>query len=416
MVAATQAALRGARVILLEKNSKTGVKILMSGGTRCNITHNTDARGITEAFGKAKRFLQPSVGRFSPTDVVKMFNDAGVGTKVESTGKIFPVSNRAVQVRDALHQLAIDSGVELRLRTSVKDVKRHQADGKNQWSVVTENQTADSITTESLTADAVIITAGGRSWPGCGTTGDAYAWLTQLGHTIVRTRPALVPLVGGTAWMRSLSGITLEDCVATVRQKNEQGEVKTGRKAVLTSRRASMLLTHFGLSGPAAMDVSGVMTEARSMNNVHLEIDVVPEIDEASLNHCFAASNPDSAKRNVSTIISRMLPQRMADCIVQSIGTDCTVAQLPATMRRDLITQLKRMPVSITGTKGFEKAEVTAGGVALSEVDPKTMQSRLHPGLFIAGEVLDVDGWIGGYNFQSAFSTGHLAGSIAAEN
>ena len=416
MVAATQAALQGANVILLEKNSKTGVKILMSGGTRCNITHHTDARGITEAFGHAKRFLQPSVGRFSPTDVVRMFTDAGVETKVESTGKIFPVSNRAVQVRDALHRLAIEAGVNILLHTAVLDVKPSElkpselkssdTDGKRSWTVVTDSQT--------FTADAVIITAGGKSWPGCGTTGDAYAWLSRLGHTIVRTRPALVPLVGGTPWMRSLSGITLDDCTATVREKNEQGEIKMGRKAVLTSRRSSLLLTHFGLSGPAAMDVSGAMTQADSTNSVHLEIDLLPEIGETELSQTFSGNNAETSKRNVSTIISRMLPQRMADGIVQSIGTDCAVAQLPAIMRRNLVTHLKRMPVPITGTKGFEKAEVTAGGVMLSEVNPKTMESRLHKGLFIAGEVLDVDGWIGGYNFQAAFSTGHLAGSISA--
>ena len=404
LVAAAEAARRGARVTLLEKNSKTGVKILMSGGTRCNLTHNTDARGITEAFGHARRFLQPSVGRFSPTDVVEMFNKLGVATKIESTGKIFPESNRAVQVRDALHQSMIDAGVDLRLNCGVIDVQQSEND---RWDVITQSET--------LSCDAVIVTAGGKSWPGCGTTGDAYAWLRKLGHKIVQTRPALVPLVGGTDWMRSLSGITLDDCVATVRTKTATGEIQTGRKAVLIQRRSSLLLTHFGLSGPAAMDVSGTMTAAGKIDQVHLEMDVVPDRSEDELEKALTNRSGDLGRRRVTSIVAELLPQRLADSIVETSNSECQVSDLPAKNRRQLVNSLKRLPIPITGTRGFEKAEVTAGGVKLSEVDPRTMESRLQKGLYIAGEVLDVDGWIGGYNFQAAFSTGHAAAIASAE-
>ena len=402
LVAAAEAARRGAQVILLEKNSKTGVKILMSGGTRCNLTHNTDARGITEAFGHARRFLQPSVGRFSPTDVVEMFNKLGVETKIEATGKIFPESNRAVQVRDALHQSMIEAGVELRLNCGVIDLLQSE-DGL--WGVVTE--------TETLSCDCVIVTAGGKSWPGCGTTGDAYAWLRKLGHKIVQTRPALVPLIGGTDWMRSLSGITLDDCIATVRTKTVTGEIQTGRKAVLIQRRSSLLLTHFGLSGPAAMDVSGTMTAAGKIDQVHLEMDVLPDQSEDEIEKAVTNRSGDQGRRRMTSIIARWLPQRLADGIVAASDADCQVSDLSAKKRRVLVSSLKRLPIPVTGTRGFEKAEVTAGGVKLSEVDPRTMESRLQKGLYIAGEVLDVDGWIGGYNFQAAFSTGHAA-AIAA--
>lgn len=410
LVAASQAAIRGASVTLLEKNSKTGVKILMSGGTRCNLTHNTDARGITDAFGHARRFLQPSVGRFSPQDVVQMFNNLGVATKLESTGKIFPSSNRAVDVRDALHRQMIDAGVDLRLKTSVVDVRLSSsttASRSNRWEVVTDGGV--------LCCDAVIVTAGGQSWPGCGTTGDAYRWLRQLGHKIVQPRPALVPLVGGTDWMRALSGITLDDCIATVRTKTDTGAIQTGKKAILIQRRSSLLLTHFGLSGPAAMDVSGTMTAAGKISDVHLEIDVLPNVTSEELTQRLTATAGDHGKRQAVSLVAEYLPQRLADAVSKNAGANVCLSELPAKSRRSMIASLKHMPVPITGTRGFEKAEVTAGGVKLSEVDPKTMQSRLHSGMYIAGEVLDVDGWIGGYNFQAAFSTGHAAAVAATQ-
>ena len=413
LVAATQAARRGASVTLLEKNSKTGVKILMSGGTRCNLTHHTDAKGIAEAFGHAKRFLQPSVGRFTPQDVIKMFHEVGVATKVESTGKVFPCSNRALDVRNALQSMAIDAGVSIALKTSVLGITKEDSSGL--WQVETVEET--------FLADAVIVTSGGKSWPGCGTTGDAYAWLSKLGHTIIRPRPALVPLVGGTPWMNQLSGITLEDCVATVRARNESGQVLAGRKSILTMRRSSMLWTHFGLSGPAAMDISGTMTGAPSFRNVQLEIDLIPTIETSEIEK-LVMGDPVMAKRKPVNFIGRWLPQRLASSLIEDtlgkhhdpkspIGPETPIGQLPRTVRRELIVNLKRLPIPISGTRGFKQAEVTAGGVKLSEVNAKTMESKLHSGLFIAGEVLDVDGLIGGYNFQAAFSTGHTAAMAA---
>ncbi|TWU58237.1 BaiN/RdsA family NAD(P)/FAD-dependent oxidoreductase [Rubripirellula reticaptiva] len=396
LLAAAEAARRGAQVILLEKNTKTGVKILMSGGTRCNLTHNTDARGICEAFGHAKRFLQPSVGAFPPVDVVAMFAEAGVATKVESTGKIFPESNRAIQVRDALHQMAVDAGVQIRLQSGVQDVHRTETG----WSVKTE--------AESIAADRVIVTAGGRSWPGCGTTGDAYRWLSELGHTIVTPRPALVPLVGGNQWMHDLSGVTLEDCVATVRNREAK------RKQAAMVRRSSWLFTHFGFSGPAAMDVSGVMTAASSMKEVRLELDLVPEWDDAKLESTLSDRKTDGGRRRVAAVMSQWMPNRLADAVTQFADADHTIAELPAANRRRLIDAIKRLPIPVSGTRGFDKAEVTAGGVTLKEVDSRTMESRICKGLYIAGEVLDVDGWIGGYNFQAAFATGRAAAIAAA--
>ena len=394
MMAAYAAASQHASVVLLEKNNKTGVKILMSGGTRCNLTHHTDARAIAEAFGHAKRFLQPSLGGFPPKAVVEFFESAGVATKVESTGKVFPVSNRAVQVRDALHGFAVDAGVEIQTGAGVTGIR---PDGQK-WLVETE----DSV----ITTDRVIVTTGGKSWPGCGTTGDAYAWMTELGHAIERTRPALVPLLGGEQWMKDLSGLVVDDSIVTVLPVS-------GKQKSLAQRRGSLLFTHFGFSGPAAMDVSGAITAAVSFDQVHMIADLVPHCSEEELKAALS-ERQDGGRAKVSSLLSMWLPNRLANGIITQLGQDARLAELSKAARNRLMQNLKRMQLPVIGTRGFEKAEVTAGGVRLDQVDPRTLESRMHKGLFIAGELLDVDGPIGGYNFQAAFSTGRAAGIAAS--
>lgn len=406
----------GQRVIVIEKNRKTGVKILMSGGTRCNLTHHTDARSITSAFGHADRFLQPAVGALDPDDVVAMFDQWNVPSQVESTGKVFPQSNSAVDVRDALHKAMIDSGVELRLGCGVVDFSSVTEDGKTRWRVMTEDGGA-------VDAAAIIVTAGGRSWPKCGTSGDAYAWLERLGHTIVSTRPALVPLVGGKSWMNELSGLTLDDVIVSVhaggidrssQKKLMRPNVGDGLaklpRGVLARRRSSWLWTHFGYSGPAAMDVSGVMTAANQMSDLQLKLDLAPEQSAEQIDRDLLQC---SGKMKLSNVLTKWLPARLANAVASEGDGDSSMAELSAARRRGVVDSLKAMNLPVSGTRGFAKAEVTAGGVELSQVDRRTMHSRLHRGIFIAGEVLDVDGPIGGYNFQAAFATGRLAGQSA---
>ena len=393
MMAAYAAATQDATVVLLEKNSKTGVKILMSGGTRCNLTHHTDARGIADEFGHAKRFLQPSLGAFPPQAVVDFFESAGVATKIEATGKVFPVSNRAVHVRDALHAYAVDAGVEIRTGCGVTGIR---PDGKK-WLVDTGKAV--------IATDRVIVTTGGKSWPGCGTTGDAYAWMTELGHLVERTRPALVPLLGGDQWMQELSGLVVDDSIVTVLPT-------AGKQKALACRRGALLFTHFGFSGPAAMDVSGAITAA-SVDQVQMIADLVPQYSQEELQTVFS-DRQGNGRTKVSALVAMWLPNRLANGIVARLGQDARLAELSKKSRNRLTQDLKRMPLPVRGTRGFEKAEVTAGGVRLDQVNPRTLESRIHKGLFIAGELLDVDGPIGGYNFQAAFSTGRAAGLAAS--
>jgi predicted Rossmann fold flavoprotein len=396
LMAAAAAADRGAEVLLLEKSSKTGVKILMSGGTRCNLTHDTDARGITKMFGRGQRFLQPSVGAFPPSALVKMFNEGGLATKVEATGKVFPTSDRALHVRDLLHRKAVDAGVAIHRSTTVTDIGR----SKGTWQIATSGG--------PVNADRVIVTVGGQSYPGCGTSGDGYPWLVKLGHSIIPPRPALVPLVGGTDWTRSLSGLTLDDVTVTVNGSQSKRPIAT--------RRGSWLFTHFGFSGPAAMDVSGAMTAADSFADLKLMVDLLPDLSHEDVRNRLTQRDRDGGRRKVSAVIADWLPGRLAQALVQQTGADYTLAQLPGAQTRKLLDQLKQLPLPVSGTRGFAKAEVTAGGVRLDEVDSRTMQSRICDGMLIAGEILDVDGPIGGYNFQAAFSTGRAAGIAAADS
>ena len=391
LFAATRAAERGRRTLLLEKNRKPGVKILMSGGTRCNLTHATDARGIVEAFGDQGSFLHSALAALGPEGLVAMFEAEGVATKVEATGKVFPVSNRALDVLLAARRMLDRSGTELRLGEAVVDIRR-DGDG---YVLQTEHG--------PIHADKVIITVGGQSYPGCGTRGDGYAWAKAFGHKIIPPRPALVPLTSPAAWVAELSGVTIPDVHVQIAENGKKPEA---------SRRGSFLFTHVGLSGPAPMDISRVVTAKPQAGGWQAVCDFVPSMNEQQIaEHLQSAASLDG-RRGVLNLAAELVPRRLAESIMTraKIPADRRAAELSRTERAAIIDGLKRSTIPINGTLGFKKAEVTAGGVSLDEIDSRTMQSKLAPNLYFAGEILDLDGPIGGYNFQAAFSTGWLAG------
>jgi predicted Rossmann fold flavoprotein len=397
MLAAARAAERGRRVVLLEKNRKAGVKILMSGGTRCNITQATDRRGIVAAFGAQGSFLHSALAALGPDEVVALFNAEGVATKVESTGKVFPASDAAIDVRDALLTMLKRAGAELRLGEGVKDIQSPPPQGIGEGGFL--------ITTarDEILAEKVTLTTGGQSYPGCGTTGDGYAWARQLGHTIVPTRPALVPLKSPAEWVHELSGVTIPDVRVQV--------VAEDSRKPAAERRGSFLFTHFGLSGPAPMDVSRTVT-AEPNRNWQAVCDFLPTSSRDELLARIASEAASNGKRAIAVIVGEWLPRRLTEALLErcDIAVDHRVAELGKAQRMKLVDAIKSHHIPINGTLGFKKAEVTAGGVSLDEVDSRTMQSKLVPGLYLAGEILDLDGPIGGYNFQAAFSTGWLAG------
>jgi predicted Rossmann fold flavoprotein len=390
-MAATHAAERGRRVLLLEKSRKPGVKILMSGGTRCNITHDCDSRGIVAAFGANGKFLHSALAAFGVRETVALFETEGVAAKVEETGKIFPASDRALDVLEALLRRLRRSGATLATSEPAKDVLPHPDGGIR---VVTPSRT--------VTAERVLITTGGKSYPGCGTTGDGYGFATRFGHTIVPPRPALVPLTVQAEWVAGLRGITLPDVSLKVLDDNRP----------LASRRGSLLFAHFGLSGPVALDVSRAVSGHPAPATLTLEIDLLPGVPEPQFDEFLRTESLASGKKQLAVVLAERITRRVADQLLALAGQplDRKAAALSKPDRQKLVALAKRLRLSLRGTLGFEKAEVTAGGVSLDEVDSRTMQSKLATGLYLAGEVLDLDGWIGGYNFQSAWSTGWLAG------
>jgi len=392
LLAAARAAQRGHQVVLLEKNNKPGVKILMSGGTRCNLTHATDRRGIVDAFGRQGSFLHSALAALGPDEVISLFASAGVATKVEATGKVFPVSNRAVDVLEALRQIVSQSGAELRLGEAVQNLTR------DEQGFLLQTDRAE------IKAKKIILTTGGQSYPGCGTTGDGYAWAKQLGHKIVPPRPALVPLRSDCRWVHQLSGVTLPE----VQMQIVAGE----SKKPADERRGSFLFTHFGLSGPVVMDVSRAITVRPDAGDWRAVCDFLPAISQEELISRLSSAVHANGKSPLATVVGKWLPRRLVETLLAeaNINAHRPMAELSKSNRHRLLDALKRQSIPIAGSLGFKKAEVTAGGVELREVDSSTMQSKLEPNLFLAGEILDLDGPIGGYNFQAAFSTGWLAG------
>ncbi|HEV2970780.1 MAG TPA: NAD(P)/FAD-dependent oxidoreductase [Pirellulales bacterium] len=391
LVAAFCAAERGKRTLLLEKNKQAGIKILMSGGTRCNITQATDNRGIVAAYGPPGKFLHSALAALSVQSTIAMFEAEGVLTKVEKTGKVFPVSNKASHVLAGLLARFQRSGATLALAEPVLELEREA----EAFRLLTPRR--------PLQAARVILTTGGQSYPGAGTTGDGFRFAAQFGHTIVPPRPALVPLTTTAPWVLDLRGVTLPDVTLRI--------MDDGRR--LACRRSSLLFAHFGLTGPAALDVSRVVSGHPRPATLAADVDLVPDKSESQLVEWLRLESLSSGKKQLAVVVGQLIPRRLAEIVLQlaAVAPDRKAAELSKEERNRLVRWLKHLTVPLTGTLGFKKAEVTAGGVSLDEVDSRTMQSKIVPRLFFAGEVLDLDGPIGGYNFQSAWSTGWLAGS-----
>jgi predicted Rossmann fold flavoprotein len=415
LFAAIRAAERGRSVLLLEKNRRPGVKILMSGGTRCNITNarglrdlrvvsgpidpaydsrqTRGSRSIQQAFGDAGgRFLGPALRAFTVEQTVQFFESEGLKTKVEANGKVFPECDRATEVLGAILRRLERSRAELQINSPALDVER----------------TGDGFLVHTpggpIETRWVLVAVGGQSYPGCGTTGDGYAIARKFGHTIVPPRPALVPLRVDADWVHELRGTTVPDVEAIVVDAD-------GRR--LASRREAMLFAHFGLTGPAVLDVSRTVARHERPDSLTLVVDLLPDIQAEALDSQLAAQARQGRAR-VATLLGEHVSHRLAEALAVASGvpSDRVGPELSRDERRRLVATVKGLRLPIAGTLGFAKAEVTSGGVSLDEVDPTTLESKLVPGLHFVGEVLDLDGQIGGYNFQAAWSGGWLVGSV----
>lgn len=390
IMAAIEAARRGRRVVLLEKNRRPGLKILISGGGRCNLTTTRSGQDLEAQYGTRRgRFLRHALRSFPPIALRAFIESAGVPLRAEPLEKLFPVSEKAKDVLDALLRVCEEAGVTLVREAAASDVVT-----RGGRFVATTPQGA-------FTASSVVLATGGLSYPRTGTTGDGYAWCRAFGHTITETFPALAPLLVDEAWVRDLKGVVVDGvdiaCVAA-----------DGRETL--RRRRPILFTHKGLSGPAAMDLAGDVEEQRGA--AQARFDFAPGVHAEQLEREWLAMAKEHGARRVEALLPRALPERVRAALVAASGAseETTLAALPKSTRRSLLAAVKDLRVAAKKSLGYGAAEVTRGGVALGEVDAKTMESKLQPGLFICGELLDVDGPIGGFNFQAAFATGRLAG------
>jgi predicted Rossmann fold flavoprotein len=424
LLAGIRAAECGARVIVLEKNRRAGVKILMSGGTRCNITNARGLRrleavsgsidpafnpswcrgnrAIQDAFGPGGSFLGPALRHLDVDQTVRLIESEGVATKIEANGKIFPQSDRAPDVLDALVNRLARSGANFRGRSPVVSLERIEPATDLCGGFVLR------LPDSSLSARRVVLALGGKSYPGCGTSGDGYAIVRRFGHTVVEPRPALAPIQVDAQWVALLQGLSLPDVIASVH---------ASAGLLLQERREAILFAHFGLTGPAILDISRAVARHEGTERLELRLDFLPAATREELD-LKLQSACRRGRPSVALILAADLPHRLAECLMQAAGIPPgrMGPDLSRPERVRLVNALKSLSLPIRGTLGFEKAEVTSGGIALDEIDPRTLESRIVPGLYLAGEILDLDGLIGGYNFQAAWSTGWLAGQQAARH
>ena len=394
MMAAITAAERGAKVCLMERNQKVGRKLYITGKGRCNVTNDADVRTVLEHIPRNGRFVTSAITRFPPESVKEFFEKRGVALKVERGGRVFPVSDKAADVVDALFLSLRRSGVEL--------LEDRAAE------LLVEDGAVCGVRGEhgTIRSKAVVLATGGASYPLTGSTGDGYAMAEKVGHTIVPPQPSLVPLETAGEDCRRMQGLSLRN--VAIRVKNQ-------KKKVIYAEQGEMLFTHFGVTGPLILSASAHMRDF-AKDKYTIFIDLKPALDEEKLDQRLLRDFGEQANRAFHNVLEGLLPRLMVPVMVERCGIpgDLPVHSVTKGQRRRLLEELKSFRVEVTGPRPIAEAIVTSGGVKTGEVDPHTMASKKIPGLYLAGELLDVDGYTGGFNLQIAWSTGRAAGEAAA--
>jgi len=435
------------KIAIFEKNERPGIKVLVCGGGRCNFTNAGPVEFLIEQFGRNGRFLTPALRHLDNDGLRDFFKKLGVPSHVETRGgvggKVYPDSNQAKSVVDALVRRMREVGVEVfcGAGSAVKGVKRRETNDERRKGEGFEIETVDG---RVFAARAVVLAVGGMSYQRMGTVGDGYRIAESLGHRVVTPRPAIVGLLVAEEWAKELKGLAVRDVEVRIVVEGEIPRLATGKP---TPSVGDMLFTHFGLSGPAVLNGSEVAAELlEKLGKVGLKIDFARHVSHEEAHGILRGwqQHSEFAKKRLRTMLAwgrgeekiitstspdmtavegeevrkgLSLPVRLAEmvCTVEGIDGDQACATLTGGQMHKLVERIKGCRFAVTGTRGFKEAMVTAGGVKLSEVDPKTMASKMVPGLYLTGEVLDLTGPSGGYNLQLAFSTGHLAGCAVAE-
>lgn len=397
LMAASFAAEAGARTMVIEANTSPGRKLLLTGAGRCNLTHQVLPRQLVREFGTKGKFLSYALYEFPPEDVRNFFAGLGLRTKLEKDGCVFSATDRAADVRDALVNQAKKLGVTFLYGKRVGDITK-------ETSVFVVCAAKEQVVSEKL-----IIATGGLSWPKTGCTGDGYRFARQLGHTIVEPRASLVPLVTCETWPAQLAGTAVENVKISAHLNNKK-----------TNTSGAMVFTDDGIGGPAVLDMSRYLTDYMPAveTPVVISLDLVPHHGQTELETQIIERIGTNPKKQMTNVLAEFVPKRLSAVLCRQAGCDdeLEAGRLSKDVRKKLIRMLKALPLSIARTRPIAEATVTRGGVSVAEVESKTMESRICPCLFFAGEVLDVDGPCGGYNLQACWSTGALAGSVAAQN
>lgn len=393
LMAAVIAGREGAKVTLLEKMNYVGKKMGITGKGRCNITNACDMSDFIKNTPGNGKFLYGAYERFTNEDLLQLLHDAGLETKVERGGRVFPASDSALDVRNTFMKLMKHYGVDVHLE---EPVKKLLVDDGVVTGVVTDKETYH--------ADAVVIATGGKSYPATGSTGDGYILAAQVGHKITDIRPSLVPIVTEESWVKDLMGLSLRNVEMSVVAKNK----------VQAKMFGEMMFTHFGITGPIVLSLShtvGKLMRKKDIGTIGLDINLKPALSPETLDKRLQKDFDLYSKKQLINGMKDLLPSRLIPLIIELAGIDPQkpINQISKEERQQIGYMLQHMPLTVKGLRPVEEAIVTAGGISLKEFNPKTMESKLVKGLYGAGEVLDIDAFTGGYNLQAAFSTGYVA-------
>ena len=393
LMAAVIAGREGAKVTLLEKMNYVGKKMGITGKGRCNITNACDMSEFIKNTPGNGKFLYGAYERFTNEDLLQLLHDAGLETKVERGGRVFPASDSALDVRNIFMKLMKHYGVDVHLE---EPVKKLLIDDGVVTGVVTDKETYH--------ADAVVIATGGKSYPATGSTGDGYILAAQVGHKITDIRPSLVPIVTEESWVKDLMGLSLRNVELSVVAKNK----------VQAKMFGEMMFTHFGITGPIVLSLShtvGKLMRKKNIGTIGLDINLKPALSPETLDKRLQKDFDLYSKKQLINGMKDLLPSRLIPLIIELAGIDPQkpINQISKEERQQIGYMLQHMPLTVKGLRPVEEAIVTAGGISLKEFNPKTMESKLVKGLYGAGEVLDIDAFTGGYNLQAAFSTGYVA-------
>ena len=393
MMAAGTALLYGADVTIFENTDRLGKKLLITGKGRCNVTNNASLEEFFDNVTKNPRFLYSALSGFTPENTMSFFENLGVRLKTERGKRVFPESDKAKDIVDAMRKYSEGANV---IYHKVTDIK-HNSDGSFTLTAAAKK----------YIFDAVIIATGGKSYPLTGSDGSGYRLAMKLGHTVTELKPSLIPFESFDVICKELQGLSLKNVAISILDKSE-------RK--IYTDFGEMMFTHFGVTGPVILSASARIKDM-DVSELTLSIDLKPALDEKTLDKRLLSDFSKNSNKDLQNALGALLPSKLIIPFIQYTNLDARkkVNSITKEERKSIVNSLKKFDISLSGFRPIEEAIITSGGINVKEISPKDMQSKILPGLYFAGEIIDVDAYTGGFNLQIAFSTGYLAGKSAAE-